>query len=265
MGRLRNRAEIRRRLERERPWAVYALGDLAPGYWEHSEWYVTDEHPNAVALIYRVGERPVLFTLGEAEALPSLLDELLPEPCLSLSIRTEHLPAVESRWHVHRCSPMWRMLLDPSASTLTPGHSVIPVRPEDEPALRELFQDGSATGEEPDFFMPPMLADGTYFALREGERLVAAAVTHLIAPSEGVATIGNVYVRRTHRGLGLARSVVSAVVTELRRREITTIALNVRQSNAAAIRVYERLGFRTYCRFLEGIAQSCTTATPASA
>jgi len=255
MGRLRDRDEIRRRLERDRPWSVYALGDLAPGYWEHSEWYAADGHPDALALIYRAGDLPILFTLGEPDAIAFVLQELPPEPRVSLSIRVEHLPAIEDRWRVLYTNAMWRMLLDPTAPTPIPAHPVMPVRPQDEPALRELFQDGRASGEEPDFFLPEMLTDGAYFAVSEAGRLLAAAGTHLIAPGEGIATLGNVYVRRDRRGSGLARNVVGAVVVELRRREITTLALNVRQTNAAALRVYARLGFRAYCPFLEGLAE----------
>jgi ribosomal protein S18 acetylase RimI-like enzyme len=255
MGQLRDRDEIRRRLEQDRAWAVYALGDLAPGYREHSEWYAAEHHPDALALVYRAGEWPILFTLGEPHALPAVLAGLPPEPRLSLSIRPEHLSAVEDRWAIRHTNTMWRMLLDSSAPEVAPAHPVMPVRPEDEPALLELFQNGRATGEEPDYFLPEMLAGETYFAVSEGARWVAAAGTHLIAVEEGVATIGNVYVHRDRRGLGLARSVVGAVIRELRRRQIATIALNVRQSNPAALRVYERLGFRTYCPFLEGLAE----------
>lgn len=254
MGRLVDRDEIRRRLELDRPWAVYALGDLAPGYWEQSEWHAVDGAPEALALLYRAGEYPVLFTRGEADDVQALACELPPEPHLFLSIRPEHLPAIERRWHVLQSNAMWRMLLDPSAPAAAPAPRVAPVRPVDEPALRSLFEDGRAAGEEPDFFFSSMLDAGTYFGVWDGPQLVAAAGTHLVASCEGVATIGNVYVRRDRRGEGLAGSVVGAVVAELRRREIRTVALNVRQTNTAALRAYERVGFRSYCAFLEGKA-----------
>ncbi len=53
---------------------------------------------------------------------------------------------------------------------------------------------------------------------------------------------------------GLAAQTTSAVVKELAARDIRTIALNVRQQNVQAIRVYERLGFRKHSEFREGIA-----------
>jgi len=35
---------------------------------------------------------------------------------------------------------------------------------------------------------------------------------------------------------------------------LPSIALNVRENNAAAIRVYERLGFQRYCGYVEAMA-----------
>jgi predicted GNAT family acetyltransferase len=37
--------------------------------------------------------------------------------------------------------------------------------------------------------------------------------------------------------------------------KLRTIALNVSQRNAAAIRVYEQVGFARYCGFYEGVAE----------
>lgn len=93
-----------------------------------------------------------------------------------------------------------------------------------------------------------------FFGIWEGDELIAAAGTHLVVPSEEVAAIGNVYTRRDRRGRCLATQVTSAVASELMRMKLRTIALNVEQKNAAAIGVYERLGFVRYCSFCEGRA-----------
>jgi predicted GNAT family acetyltransferase len=69
-----------------------------------------------------------------------------------------------------------------------------------------------------------------------------------------VGAIGNVYTRRDRRGRGLASFVTGAVTAELLRLGLRTVALNVNQRNAAAIRVYEQLGFTRYCAFYEGVA-----------
>ena len=50
------------------------------------------------------------------------------------------------------------------------------------------------------------------------------------------------------------RSSYGAIVDNLRRRQVETIGLNVRTANAAAIRLYERLGFEFHARFWEGRA-----------
>jgi predicted GNAT family acetyltransferase len=125
----------------------------------------------------------------------------------------------------------------------------------DTDALRELYADGDAAGEAPDSFDPEMVRAGAFFGVREGRELVAAAETHLVVPAEGVAAIGNVYTRRDRRGCGLGAAVTSAVVTELVRLGLRTVALNVAQANATALGLYEKLGFVRYVAFYEGMAQ----------
>jgi predicted GNAT family acetyltransferase len=127
--------------------------------------------------------------------------------------------------------------------------------PSDLAALERLYADGIATAEAPDFFFSSMLAQGVFFGMREGDELVAAAGTHLAAASESVAAVGNVYTRRDRRGSGLAARATGAVIRELVRLGLRTIALNVEQRHATAIRIYERLGFFRYCAFCEGRAR----------
>jgi ribosomal protein S18 acetylase RimI-like enzyme len=247
------RDEIRALLATDRAWAVYAIGDLAPGLFEECEWYAAPGERPGLALIYRAFEIPVLFTLGEPDVVQALLDELPDEERLYLSIRSEVLPLIQARYRVEHETAMWRMVLDRAAFT-APATNAMRLGPADHEALARLYADGEARGEAPGFFTVEMLEVGVFFGVREDRELVSAAGTHVVAPGEGVAAIGNVYTRRDRRGRGLARQVTGSVTAELLRMGIETIALNVAQSNAAALRVYESLGFRTYCAFYEGVA-----------
>lgn len=249
--------EVRARLETDRSWSVYALGDLAPEYREHARWYGVEGAPS-LALLYAAFHPPVLFALGEAEHLAAILDAI-PDTEFSLSVRPEHLPVLRERCAVRDEAAMWRMVLRPEqfsplAPALSEGCRLERLSPTHLPLLHELFADGIPTREAPDFFAPSMLEAGIYFGIIHGEALLAAAGTHLLAPSEGVGTVGNVYTRRSARGLGLARKVTGAVTGELLRMGLRTIALNVNQRNPAALRVYENLGYERYCPFYEGVA-----------
>src|SRR5262249_23740781 len=157
------------------------------------------------------------------------------------------LSLLQPRYRVENEQTMWRMLLDPANFRPASPGGVVRLSPDDVPALRRLYADGEAAGEAPDFFFPAMLGGGLFFGMREREELVAAAGTHLVAAAEGVGAIGNIYTRRDRRGRGLASRLTSAVAGELLRRGLPTVALNVNQRNAAAIHVYERLGFVRYC------------------
>jgi len=44
-------------------------------------------------------------------------------------------------------------------------------------------------------------------------------------------------------------------VEELLARHIQTIVLNVYESNEAAFRIYQRMGFKEHCRYLEVLAE----------
>jgi ribosomal protein S18 acetylase RimI-like enzyme len=252
MPRLTDRDAIRALLQTDRCWAVYALGDLAPGLFEWCEWYGVEGPEPTLALLFRGFEAPVLFTLGAPAAIQAILEELPDEPQLYLMVRPEIVLLLKDRYRIEGEVAMWRMILEPDAFQSPAQEDVSRLGPADYPELQRLYADGEAAGEAPDFFSVTMLEQGIFFGVRESEELVAAAGTHLVVPAEGVGAIGNVYTRRDRRGRGLASRVTSAVAGELLRGGLKTIALNVSHANPAAQRVYERLGFRRYCAFYEG-------------
>jgi ribosomal protein S18 acetylase RimI-like enzyme len=247
-------AEIRSLLQTDRSWAVYALGDLEPPHFARSHWWRAPRPAVALALVYAGFEPEPLFLLGRAEHAAGLLDEIGNAKHLYLHVRPEMLPSLQERFRIPAPKRMWRMVLDPARFEPKPADSVLRLGPADLLAIQDLYDDGKAFGEAPDFFALDMLKTGVFFGVRAGVYLIAAAGTHLVAPAEDVAAIGNIYTRRDRRGRGLGAVVTSAVTAELGRRGIGTIALNVHQENAPAIRIYERLGFVRYCEFVEGIA-----------
>jgi RimJ/RimL family protein N-acetyltransferase len=248
---------IRAILETDRNWAVYARGDLAPGYCDHAQWFHATSPAKGLLLLYRGFRPPVLFTLGEPAAVRNLLREIESERQLSLSVRPEILPLLQEHYHLSWARPMWRMVLDRDRFEPIPARAdTARLGLADLAPVQELYADGEATGESPDAFDPTMLGEGVFFGIWEAGRLVGVAGTHLVAPTEGVAAIGNVYTRRDCRGRGLAGRATAAVVAELLRSPIQTVALNVIQQNRPAIAVYERLGFDIHCEFYEGMAES---------
>lgn len=245
-------AVIREILETDRPWAVYALADLAPESSALAEWHIASHGRPALLLVYRGFRPPVLFAHaaqgGAIAELASLLAEVADGPEFYLSVRPEVAGLLrDNGYRIRDEKRMLRMVLDPARFILR-DRAAVRLGPADYEVLASLYADGDAAGERPQFFDAAMLRHGVYYGIREGGVLVAAAGTHVLAEPEGVAGIGNVYTRRDRRGSGLGSGVTAAVTAELLRRRVGTVALNVHEDNAAAIRVYERLGFARILR-----------------
>jgi ribosomal protein S18 acetylase RimI-like enzyme len=246
-------SQIRAILNSDRTWSAYALGDLSSGFSEQCEWHVPADHGNAVLMIFRGLEPPILFAHGDAPSVERLVDEIGPVSPVFLHVRPGVVPIFQARYQECKIETMWRMVLDPSQYCSTGQAVRLGIR--DLQALRRLYSDGDAYGEAPDYFAPSMLSQGVYFGIWEGQEIMAAAGTHLIAPKEGVGAVGNVYTRRDRRGRGHAASVTSGVTSELLRMKLPTVVLSVNQRREGAIRLYERLGYTRYCIFCEGVVR----------
>jgi predicted GNAT family acetyltransferase len=122
------------------------------------------------------------------------------------------------------------------------------LRPDDLDAVIDLYGHASRT-----YFTPERMRREIYFGVYHADVLVAAAGTHVRSAKSGIAAVGNVLTRLAYRGRGMARSVTSAV-TETALEQHRDVVLNVREDNAPAISVYERLGYQTHGQFIEGPA-----------
>ena len=243
MARLTDMNEIRARLRRDPPWSVYALADLAPRMFPNTHWFSPD-----LTLVVRDYGTAILFAMGPGSVREAL--EWVNGP-VHLQLKRDALDEVARHTVVSSPRLMWRMTWT-GARVTSPGTATSRLTARDVPALQALYADGDSSGESPDFFFPSMVTDGVFHGISEDAELVAAAGTHVVAREEGAAAIGNVYVRRDRRGLGLGRLVTAAVLGELA--GVETIGLNVRVDNDAALRLYESIGFARHCQFYEALA-----------
>jgi ribosomal protein S18 acetylase RimI-like enzyme len=242
-------------LELDRPWSAYALADLEPEHFSLTRWFHSDAGP-AIALLYRAFDVPVLVCAGAPRDVDSLLDEVSTahdSSGLYAVVKPEILPLLKSRYRVREVRPMLRMILTGEPPT-TPPREIVRLTRQDLRPLQLLYEDGNGRGEAPDFFIPSMVESGVYCGIREGDRLIAVAGTHIVARSVGVGAIGNVYTRHDRRGKGLSTLVTAAVTRELKALDLRTIVLNVRDSNEPAVRVYEKLGYTVHCNYYEVVA-----------
>jgi predicted GNAT family acetyltransferase len=115
---------------------------------------------------------------------------------------------------------------DPRALTL--GSS-------DVPEMLELVR-----ATEPGPFLQRTIELGRYVGIREGGALIAMAGERMCF--EGWTEISAVCTAPAHRGEGLATSLVSTLVADIRERSENAF-LHVLKTNANAIRLYEELGF----------------------
>ena len=250
-------------LRRDPVYAAYAIGDLEPEHAPFCTWRLAevDGHIRALALEYRRIEPPVLLTIGEAEGIEAIFDKAaLPDRCTMVA-QAEHLPVFQAHYDVSgdQIYRMVRMKLAPEAfrsrGSLPVNATLRRLDSADVPAIEALYAAGGSFA--PDAFSPAQVVEGLFFGLesealaqmRRGP-LIAVAGTHLVAPTMGVAAVGNIYAHPVHRGKGYGQLVTSAVTEELLNRNLLVV-LNVDEANPAAVHLYEKLGFRLHCPFVE--------------
>lgn len=255
VSQLTDHAEIRRRLDADREWSLYALADLDRGIFEHCQWW--GEGECAVALVFRgLPIRPI-FVLGGAPETRALL-AALPETHGYLNLRSAQLEAADGLWRYRERHTMLRMMLERHAFA---AGETIPLDASDRARVERLFAAGHGGGIA---FAPWQLETGFFRGIAQADgELAAVAGVHVVSRAESVAGLGNIFTRPDLRGRGLGRIVSSAVAAALLDAGIRMVGLNVEDSNAAAIRVYQAIGFRTRFHYFEGVAERIADAPSA--
>lgn len=245
----RDRGLLRDFLERDRLMAGYALCDLDDREFPRTRWGValSEGQPTALAMEYTGLSPQSLFVMGESEGIEAVLRGVIRPRAAYVACLPEVLPAVSAVYRTEAVPMMVRMWVDRRNFRPYPGVAarLLPAEIGD---LNRLYGLGFTT-----WLPAEAMAHGVYYGIRSGGRLIAAAGTHVVSPSVGMAVVGNVMTQREYRNRGYAKLVTSAVTQELLR-SADQVILNVRSDNPPALAAYRALGFQEHVRFDERLA-----------
>ena len=259
-GEIRDRERLEASLRLDTGSHLYALADLDEPFWNDTRWFAAQSggEIRAVALLLSTLEVPILYAVCPPDDPPTraLLDFVRPRlprrvfVNLGLGLATLFCAddlASEGEFAKYR-------LADSSAIDGIDTSQVAPLGAEDLADVQAFLRDQAYGGDESEsrFFEPYMIERWPFAAVRERGRLIGVGGVHALSDRYRVAVLGNIATRPDRRGRGVARAVTAHLCRALSGR-VDHLGLNVHVSNAAAIRCYERLGFRSVRRYLEGM------------
>lgn len=153
----------------------------------------------------------------------------------ALILNVEPLPPIEGLRAEHLF--LIRQMVDEHSPSSGTGHDVIRLGASDASDMLEL-----ARATQPGPFGARTHEMGNYIGIRDNGRLVAMAGERMRL--DGFTEISAVCVEEGYRGRGIAAHLMNALRREMRERGETPF-LHVRDDNASAIGLYQRLGFET--------------------
>jgi RimJ/RimL family protein N-acetyltransferase len=246
---LTDRERIRTILEGRRPYAAYALGQLEPMLFRLTDWWLSSSAANQGLMLHsRGGLGNATFAMGEAGALDALMS-VHPGPRQTfLTCEPHHLETMLRYFDLDQRQTMIRM--HATVSTFQPIDG--PVRRltgADVRAINRLYRSEGV----PSFYSGRQIDQAVYFGVERDGELIAVAGTHVISQASAIAVVGNVYTHPDYRGQRFAQCTTGAVTEQLLQ-SCRDVVLSVDPTNAAAVRAYERLGYKEAARLIEGAA-----------
>ncbi len=244
-------------LKQDRVVNCFAIADLLPPFRQHTRISLAQREQRGQWATLLIVEHPdvyVLATSGQAEGVAALLAHLSLSARPLVQALPEHWPLLASRYDLpERPRDLLRMRLT-AQSFQRPARPDLPAAERlakgDLPALLALY-DLFPTGH----FRPDLLDEGVFYGVREGQQIVAAGGTHVLALPYGLAVLGNIFTHPDRRGRGHAQAVTAALAADVLAQGCQDVILNVDVDNPPAIRVYTQLGFQPHCHIWSGPAR----------
>ena len=239
---LRQRRDVRAWLAVDRPFSAYALGHLEGGLLEYARFWVAEGRGSGAGglVMHASALGQSMVTVGDPEAIAAIVSvHPGPRATYLTTAAHEHMDALREAYTAGNVLAMRRMSV--TRGEFAPVHGLTRrLRGRDAGRVNWLYSIEGGRGR----YYPDAIEHAIYYGVVDGDLLVAVAGTHIVAPNEGVAVVGNVFTHPEYRGRGYAERVTSAVTAELFERGCGEVILTVDPQNTPAVAAYTHLGFR---------------------
>ena len=188
---------------------------------------------NGLAKRFPTDIAPFGGLIDQSPAAYQALEEILPGAVTALFLDAK--PILRSNWEMVHSGEMYQMICE------APGHL------DERPIFRELTKAdvpemlALTKMTEPGPFLPRTIELGAYLGIHDAGSLVAMAGERLHLT--GFTEISAVCTHPQYRGRGYGNALMSTLISRITKRGETPI-LHVRTQNVAALRLYEKLGFK---------------------
>ena len=249
---LQNKSRIEAYLRKNVYLHIYSIGDLDDFFWPDTVWYDWEQggEIQAVALLYTASADPTLLALSEHQdamwELVQSIFHILPRRFHAhLSPRVAEV--VKQQCQIESYDKHYKMGLKNLTLLQDIDYSqVVRLTENDHEDMLGLYEEGYPGN----WFNARMLQTKQYFGLRLNHRLLSVAGIHVYSEKYKVAALGNIVTHPEYRGKGFGKAVTAGLCQSLSE-HVDNIGLNVKADNAAAIALYEHLGFEIVSPFYE--------------
>ncbi len=244
---LKQRRDVRAWLSVDRPFSAYALGHLEGGLLEYARFWAAEGRGGSGLVMHASALGQSMVTVGDPAAIAAIVSvHPGPRATYLTTAAREHVSALRDAYLVGEVLAMRRMSVTQPDFTPVSGLTRR-LRGRDANRINWLYSLEGGRGR----YVAAAIEQAIYYGVVEGDQLVSVAGTHIVAPNEGVAVVGNVYTHPEYRGRGYAERVTSAVSTELFERGCGEVVLTVDPLNTPAVAAYTHLGFRPGAEVVE--------------